>query len=323
MFKAIFVTDQHFRSKVPINRNDDILESLLKKMEWVYDFASKNGIKKIIHGGDFFNSPSPSDYVINKIFELVAKYSHIKNYYIIGNHDLIGGNTNSAEHCKIGILKYFPNFFHLGCVEFKNCFLCGYDYSKINECPESIDPHEDFSIKTKKHVIVVVHSMICDDRQIFVNKKIKTINWGSILTTASVVLSGHYHPGIGVRENSLGSFFVNPGAMIRQEASKIELKREPKIAVIKVGKTVSVKTVKIPHKRNVFNLERLEGKINTDYERMKFMEALEDLKDEDLMAGNILEILDNLNPNNSKLKGVLSKKVVRMCKNKIKELTNG
>lgn len=329
MTNLIFVTDSHFRAESPVHRKDNILETQLKKMEWILQFASKNNAK-IIHGGDMFDKPSPLDFVGNKVAELFDKYK-IDIYYIFGNHDITGGNTKFFDYGLIGMFRYYKwfHFLHDKIMETDDCYVFGFDFNKETECVDYIS-YEDIvdpnKIRKGTKTICVVHNMITDDASVVINNKNKTINWREVNSGADVILCGHFHPGIGIKKDGLTSYFVNPGAMVRLEASDIEISRKPEIVLIKIDKpNLSMELVTIPHEKEIFDVHKVKLQKSIDEEKNKLLGALEILNDEDMMAGNMISILGRLTVDSmpEELKGILSEKIVERCKEKLLEIADG
>lgn len=317
------VTDSHFRTKAPINRTDDILESLFSKFEWVMKRA-KELDADVIHTGDLFHTPSVPDWVAIKIIKIIKHYNR-KIVFIIGNHDVTGGNSDAYDFAKIGLFAEHDWFRLLAPVPIKydDHILCGYDFSKTMECPEVIDPCKDFNLDHSKPIICCVHSMITNDSSVCVDGVYKTIKWNSINSTADLILTGHYHPGFEIQENNLSVQFANPGAMIRQEGSALDMNRVPKISVITVKKSgVKIKYEDIPHKKDVFNLDRINMKFDSNFEKQQFIEALQSLSDEELMGDNIISILDTLDKRElePEIRELLTKDILKRCKDKILEI---
>lgn len=321
----IQITDTHFRTKSPLNRNDDILESLMEKFEWCLNFAAERNAE-VIHTGDLFHTPSVPDQVANRIVRLFKKYES-RVHYIIGNHDVTGGNCEAIDYSKVGLLAEYPWFTLLSKkpVIYDDCILTGYDFSKEMECPEVIDPLKDFGlVDVKVPLITCIHSMLVDEPHVCVDGKYKTINWCAVNSTADIVLTGHFHPGwSGVRENPLGVRFINPGAMTRQEASKTDINRKPQLTLLKIKKKdVEISFVEIPHKKDVFNLETLSVKSDVEAEKNRFIEALESLKSEDLMGDSVTQMILGMKPT-EETKEFLDDEVIKMCKEKLEGILNG
>lgn len=324
----LFLTDTHFRNESPIHRTDNIFETQLEKLRWILEFAKKNNAQ-IIHGGDMFHKPSPPDIVGNRVAQLFDEFG-IDVYYILGNHDVTGSNSDSFDYGLIGMFRYYKwfHFLHDKYLETDDCYVFGFDFSKETECAdyisyeEIIDPN---NMINRKRIIQVVHNMIVDEPSVVINGKYKTICWKEVTSTSDIVLCGHFHPGIGIKENTLDVQFVNPGAMVRLEASDIEVNREPKVALIKIEKEIKIELVIIPHRKDVFDVKKVEFEKSKDKENSAFIGALESIRDEDVMSGNIMNILDKLNPSSlsEELREIITEKTINRCKKKIKEITDG
>ena len=134
----LFFTDTHFRNESPIHRTDNIFETQLGKLRWILEFAKKNNAK-IIHGGDMFHKPSPPDIVGNRVAQLFDEFG-IDVYYILGNHDVTGSNSDSFDYGLIGMFRYYKwfHFLHDGMLEEDNCCVYGFDFSKETECADNL-----------------------------------------------------------------------------------------------------------------------------------------------------------------------------------------
>lgn len=111
----IVIGDTHFGSE---------LEKIIY-LEYVYDYARKNGIKSIIHAGDLIQStmrPVMNKYVnqSKQINHLVDDYPYdetITNYILFGNHDF---HTLYKEDYYLKVIKKRKDFNLLG---FKRAYL--------------------------------------------------------------------------------------------------------------------------------------------------------------------------------------------------------
>lgn len=321
MDKFLFFTDPHYRNNAPLNRTDNILDSQLEKTEFILKTAKERNAE-IILGGDMFHVPSPKDIVATRVAQLFNKYK-IPVHYIIGNHDCIGRNIEKIDHCKVGIFKSFDWFKMLSrkVLKTENCYIIGKDFTSEMECPSQIDPINEFDLPDDgRIIIVVVHSMITDQKSIRVGERTKTVNYKEIITSADIILCGHYHPGIGSQSTPMGGYFVNPGSLSRLEASKIEMERIPSFAYIEIEdrKIKTLEIEKIPYKKDVFS-EEVKVQNSKEEEMSKFVNALEELKDEEFMSNNVLSIFDNIESKEvpKELSEVVNSKIVKRCRDKI------
>ena len=69
----------------------------------------------------------------------------------------------------------------------------------------------------------------------------------------------------------------------------------------------------------------MEIKSSSEEEKNKFIEALNNLKDEDLAGNNILKILDNIKNMevSDELKDCLTNEIIEKCRIRIEDLKNG
>jgi DNA repair exonuclease SbcCD nuclease subunit len=322
MSRWIFFTDCHFRAEAPVHRTDDIFQSQLNKMESILQLANELDAY-LICGGDLFDKPSPPDFVGTRVASLFAKYG-VDIYYILGNHDLTGGNVETYDYGVIGMFEHYKwfHFLNKGIVNFKDCLLMGTDFNKSTECANYIPLNKD--LDDKRVCMAVVHEMITDDPSVVINLKNRTINWQEVSTDFDIVLCGHFHPGIGIKENAMKTLFINPGAMTRLSAN--EVNRKVKVAYIEIkDKEIKTKLLSIPFEKNVFNVNKIEFQKNREEERDRFAGALESIKDEDIMAGNVINILDNLTKEKlpQELQELLTEKIIDKCKKKLVEVVNG
>ena len=205
-------------------------------------------------------------------------------------------------------------------LELDDCIVYGYNFNRQEECPETIIHH--FNPHSGKVKIAVTHTMITDEKSIVVDGQMKTINFNAINTNYDMVLCGHYHPGFGVKTNPFGTVFVNPGAMIRLSYDKFDTKRKPQFVLIEVkDKNVEAELIELPHEKDVWDQERTAQIEKFEEQKSEFADALASLNDEDFMAGNILELIDSVSKK-KEVKSICSRKVIKMCKDKILELSD-
>ena len=323
MTRLVYFSDIHLRNKNPINRIDDILETQFQKLEWIFSYASEIEAEGILFGGDLFHTPSVPDIVANRFIKLLKKHK-LPFYFIIGNHDVVGGNADSRDYSKIGIISECDYAVHANKPIFlDSCVLVGYDFSKAMECPQVIDPIADFQL-IDTPVLCMVHSMITDEPSIKDGNIYRTIHWGEIQINCDVLFCGHFHPGYPIRYSGLGGVpIVNCGAAIRQEASHTDLHRDPQICVIKIkDKKVKLSFETIPHSKDVFDISKITSKQLKEDEKYKFVEALKQLKDQDTCGTSIVEKLKKISVDqfNKDSEDKIDQTVIDKCVSKIEEL---
>lgn len=80
----VFICDLHCTSKSNV-RTGDYVDDIVKKLEFVVDYANRNDAALLI-GGDIFDKPSVPDFVKAAVGRVLIKASH-PVYSIWGNHD--------------------------------------------------------------------------------------------------------------------------------------------------------------------------------------------------------------------------------------------
>ena len=95
--KLVMITDTHMGIR---NGSKPFMDYQMKKWKELFEFMKKEGIRNLIHGGDFFDNRSsitlPTLNAANEFNDLVAEYG-IDIKMIVGNHDVAFKNDNSIN----------------------------------------------------------------------------------------------------------------------------------------------------------------------------------------------------------------------------------
>lgn len=233
--KIVFATDIHIKYIPPSSRIDKetFLDSLIKKINFIIDFANNNA-DILIFGGDIFDKPDTVYSLIISILKEFKKIS-IPTYTIVGNHDIYGYQENSINKSAIGVLLESEVIQKLDILEFDNLIIKGmHCYSE--EIFNDAIPN--------KNNILICHKPITNlsiPGGINIKKIANNCNY-------NVVLSGDIHIGHIEKENNI--LFLNPGAILR--ASIIEKDRTPQLILLDTSNN-SYKFVEVPHQKHVFD----------------------------------------------------------------------
>jgi len=273
MDKFVYFTDPHLRKDTPRSRVDDYRGAILKKFKWIVRFCVKNGVKKILFGGDLLNSPTVGDKTIN-MFIHIFNDAYIKHgimlFAVLGNHDIVGKRVETYKDGKHFSMDKYPwyNLFLTNNhrFDFKNTVVVGIDYNKSLETPDSVVLPIDKPIGNKI-LIVILHSMIWGkDKSKIINGKKVIISYNDVFVTPvpDVVLSGHYHPGFKKRvkfELEEKTIFANPGSLGRTSSDLLNGSVCPSICYIRVKKNKQVKISykKVPVNDKAFDLDFVES----------------------------------------------------------------
>jgi DNA repair exonuclease SbcCD nuclease subunit len=233
LLKFVFFTDPHVTNHWPESRTDNFLEAILNKIRWVVDFANEERAHILI-GGDLIDKYNTNPEVINMLIEELRR-ARKRVFGIIGNHDVYGQNWEVISKVILGaifasgtvnLLTLKPTVLVEGNVSVQ---LTGANY-----IPD-IDKHKElYRIKKLPDVGPAIHLV----HGFLVNQNWPTFDHSQytvlheVTTDADITCTGHEHHGYGIEEVD-GHLFTNPGALGRVSASEGEIKRVPKVTLIK------------------------------------------------------------------------------------------
>lgn len=232
--KLLFFTDTHLRGSSPVNRKDNLFSTLKDKLSEVVSLANDYQVDYVLHGGDFFDTPTPALSVVADYLEILRELK-APLYGVAGNHDIYGGNLQTLSRTVLGFTARMGFFHLLGEAESVRleaggirAYLMGRPYHlDIDRRPRHLDylVEKDAESDLTVHLI---HGMLLD-KQEFPGDY--TLIDDLTDTGADLVLAGHYHLGFGAPERG-GHHYVNPGALVRLSNHHREMERKVKVALI-------------------------------------------------------------------------------------------
>ena len=252
--KLIFITDTHGMASNPGSRLDVFSEALLKKMEYIGQYAKEIGATAILHGGDWLHTPDVSESFIREIARIVHSYP-CPTFGVLGNHDIYGYNPTTFNRTSLGVAEGVGVFVRLGSTpiflegEGEVVALTGQDSTFDLDKPG----HEGMYTDTPSHEtymgkpctdIHIVHGMLVEKE------------WPQVACTvisdikdrcaADIILTGHEHTGFGVKRYS-DVTFCNPGSLARVTAGTGDVRKDVRMAVITVeGNNYDIELVNLP-----------------------------------------------------------------------------
>ena len=227
--KILFMTDTHLTAKSPQSRTDIYETTTLKKFTEIGHIIKNNNVDLVIHGGDMFHTAKVSLRYAGHIAEIIKSWG-VPVHVVPGNHDVYGYNLSTIDqtilglYSRSGVIKLLTR---------DNPLLVDINGSTLaiegQEYYADIDKGNmtDYRIDTvgADYSLLVTHSMLLP-KPFFPDIPHTLIE--NVVTDANLVLAGHYHPGFDeVLMN--GTYFINPGATIRVESSRMEI---PKVMVL-------------------------------------------------------------------------------------------
>ena len=248
--KYILCADLHLRDDKPICRTDNYWETQKRKLQFIIDQAKKHNAG-ILCAGDIFHRATKCSFELLNLFSKITVYHRFS--CIPGNHDLIGGETNSLHQTAFGLLLENK------IIEYPNVF-----YIKGFPFGAEIKRAKDKGDKWK--FIALIHQMVINDKTLWEGQSeyflakslLKKYNF-------DLIVSGDNHQSFIVEYKN--KFLVNPGSMMRMTAAQID--HEPKIYLYDTEKH-EVKTIKIPIEKGVIDISHITNKKqkNEDIEKL-------------------------------------------------------
>lgn len=211
--KLGYFTDTHARADSPVGRTDDFRTSLYRKLEECGQIWSDERVEIVLFGGDLFHTPDPSNSVKYDIMHILKSWQK-PIIGVVGSHDYYGRQMKSLKRTALGLV-YKADIMQLVGGEGLPASIELSPGIGVSGTPHTYwltDSSKNFSslVEYDFH-IQLVHGDLLD----------KPVPWPHVLvsdvvTSAHLVLSGHYHPGW--EEPILGkTVFVNPGSIARLE----------------------------------------------------------------------------------------------------------
>ena len=208
--KLLYFSDAHLRATTPKSRTDNYPDALWNKFQQISALIRAHKVKAVLNGGDLFDSPVPSQAIINQYLELFTGWD-APIYSIVGSHDKFGYNNDTLPRTALGAL------IAAGAVQIvdeciwldKDTQIAGVshihnlDKDPANYFRQKLDPDQ--------YMIQICHGMLTNIPYFAAHTMIQDVK-----TEADLVLSGHYHVGFGplVRGHST---FLNIGSLGRTD----------------------------------------------------------------------------------------------------------
>lgn len=241
MLEFVYITDTHFYDRNPPSRTDSYLETGLKKLDTVLQYANEHGITRIVHGGDFFGTTAHARNLSwaawNQVAERIEEQGHIDWYSNVGQHDLSAHAHESLMGMPLGCLSRLPNFrilpndkkVNLGHAEDIPVYIIGrwFDFHKT-ATPQY---YRLAGVREgTEYLILTTHGLLVN-KPFFGNYVILDSIGPS---EANLFLASDYHPGWKTRKSAdpFETTYLAPGSLLRPE--KVA-DREPKLLHIKIG----------------------------------------------------------------------------------------
>lgn len=272
--KILLMTDTHVSFKNPASRLDVFSNTILNKFNEIGNIIKQNNIDLVLHGGDFFHSPTISLKFAGTIANILRSWN-IPIYVVPGNHDVVGYNTKTLDQTMLGfyyntgVVKPLMRSKHLQYnINGKILNIEGQEYYKDIDTGNN----QDYMCFNKGDLnILVVHSMLLEKP--FIEGIAHTVI-KDVKSNADIIYTGHYHPGYKTVTVD-GTTFINNGSLLRVESSRKEI---PSIVILDIDDETfkySITEMELESakpREEVFDLTKKEFKD----ESKKFLEKFKD-----------------------------------------------
>ena len=207
--RFVIVGDVHFAMDPPGRRKDGYADSVLGKLQFAATVGSKLGVDGFIFTGDVFHHKRASIREVNAMLEAFSEFQS-DVHVLIGNHDVIGHNTDDLEGSGIGALFHLDHVHRIprepdGC----EVVITGADYQPDYETSAPYDPittHDD----GRPHIHVTHGTLLESELPFEVSRTLIGEIEHNIADHKNVLLvNGHWHkPWQREKSNvwNLGSF---------------------------------------------------------------------------------------------------------------------
>jgi DNA repair protein SbcD/Mre11 len=232
--KLLYLTDTHIRASSPQNRTDDFVATLKNKFREVNEIAKREQVDAILHGGDFFDIPSPSLAVCGDFVALMGD-AGVPIYGIAGNHDVFGHNPDTLPRTMLGFMDRLRlvQLIHPGQPLFleKNGVKVQVTGQHYHYDLDRRDPKLDYVIDSVEADVGIhlVHGMLMDRAFIegVAHSRVDQI----LDTKAHLTLCGHNHMGWPEVKHD-GKIFYNPGGFVRLSNHPADASRTPQVLIL-------------------------------------------------------------------------------------------
>jgi len=248
------LNDPHSDTVAPRARKDDYEHTVTTKLLWFRDYCNENELMAIFTGDIYHRK---GDVILPRFMtwweEYMAGFKH-KPLVVPGNHDLVGGNPDTAMRKPIGTLlasghvlprgsDLYLKFGMPGGQAAEVYIACsGYDTSMENDPTEYKVGILGKEPENKYHlVIMVAHGMLMPEGQSFFGEDMYVKGEDLRGCGSDIIMLGHYHPRYkipsdlteyGRDSRNQRPLIRNPGALTRGTLKDDDLKRVPSFGVL-------------------------------------------------------------------------------------------
>jgi len=263
--KLSLLPDLHIGERQPENRVDNFVETMWRKLKFIFDIAKEHEVDAILQPGDCTHTPFMQWDFFIKVVDFINSFN-ILMFTVFGNHDLryrTKGNTALDA-----IVEACPKFTILD-NEHTVEILKGIEIYGVSYGEEIPKPKGSFDI-------LLIHKMIIAEKKLW--KGQDDITWSKSFLRKhdfELIISGDNHSTF--EANYDDRWLFNNGALLRDSITLKDLR--PSVVVFDtVKKTYKRIYVPIEPANKVFNMEKIKEEEERDEKIGAVVEGLAEYK---------------------------------------------
>jgi len=277
--KILLLSDLHLVVDNPVARLDDLTEIQWDKLDWVYEYAKKNGVELVLQAGDLTHTKR-SWSLLNRLTDFFSFYDDIPTWIVKGQHDSYFHDLDNNK-TTTGILLSARLLTLLD----KN----GWSSKGVTVYGASYGEEVPFDLRASDYNILVIHAPIAE-------KGIPGVNYIDALQFLKehdeydFILCGDIHEKFLIKHK--GKVICNTGPMLRIEATKYMLNHRPCFFIVDTNKKNMIEEVLIPTApgKLVLSRDHIEKQKQRQDEFNDFIERVKDAS-----GVSSVDFLENLN----------------------------
>ena len=224
--KIAFISDLHLDSNTPPSRIDDILETTIKKMNFILKECISRGVQVVLFEGDLVNRVTLPYKPINDFMEVLRgfKDANILLYSICGNHDIIYNSMDYLNRSPLQTLFASGLITHINLespvVINKSVLITPVDYTEI---PVKANEAATYNILLY-HGFINASEYMADPKHNLDDNAIKALGY-------DLIMAGHDHqeyPNLKVGK----TLIIRNGSLLRGTSHDYNFKRKPNFIVL-------------------------------------------------------------------------------------------
>jgi len=276
--KILLLSDLHLVVDNPVARLDDLTETQWDKLDWVYEYAKKNGVELVLQAGDLTHTKR-SWSLLNRLTDFFSFYDDIPTWIVKGQHDSYFHDLDNNK-TTTGILLSARLLTLLD----KN----GWSSKGVTVYGASYGEEVPFDLRASDYNILVIHAPIAE-------KGIPGVNYIDALQFLKehdeydFILCGDIHEKFLIKYKN--RFICNTGPMLRMEATKYMFKHQPCFFVLDTDNN-EIDKISIPAAPadSVLSRDHIEKQKQRQDEFNDFIERVKDAS-----GVSSVDFLENLN----------------------------